>query len=145
MAAKWGQAKVEILALKDEIFERLQDGHTLKKIYDDLHGVGRLTSGRAIFYRHITRLRSEAIRERNAAHPQSANTTRRIRTSEPQAPRSTQPSNSPAATTDGPRIVDAAFNRMPVSRDPSRSPSSTADVDQDIWDGNLPKNPGASS
>lgn len=145
MATEWGQARVEVHALREEISELLIHGYTLKKIYDELRGCGRLSIGHTAFYVHVNRLRSEAIRDRDPARPQSANTTRRVRGPEPQAPRSTQPSSSPASDPDGPRIVDAAFNRMPVSRDPSYCSSSTVDVDPDVWDGKPLNDPGASS
>jgi len=141
----WGQAKVEANALREEIGKRLDSGQTVKRIYEELRADGRVSMTLRAFYVSVNRLRSEATRERDPARPHSANTTRRVRTPEPQAPRSSQPSSSPAVETDGPRIVDAAFNRMPVSRDPSYSSSSTVDVDPDVWDGNLPKIPEASS
>ena len=144
MATEWGQARVEVHALREEISELLTHGYTLKKIYDELRGCGRLSIGHTAFYVHVNRLRSEAIRDRDPARQPSANTTRRTRTAEPQAPRSAQTSNSPASDPDGPRIADAAFNRMPVSREPAPS-SSASDVNQDLWDGNLPKTPEASS
>lgn len=145
MSMQWGQAKVEANALRDEIGKRLDSGQTVKRVYEELREEGRVSMTLRAFYVSVNRLRSEATRDRDPARPQSANTTRRVRTSEPQAPRSTQPSNPPASDPDGPRIVDAAFNRMPVSRDPSYSSSSAVDVDQDVWDGNLPKSPEASS
>ncbi|MGK2742053.1 TraK family protein [Tepidicaulis sp. LMO-SS28] len=145
MSLEWGQAKIEVYALREEIFQRLERGQTIKRIYEELSEAGRIALSQRPFYRHVTRLRSEATRDRDPTRPQSANTTRRTRTAEPQASRNAQPSNSPAATTDGPRIVDAAFTRMPVSRDPSYSSGSAVDVDRDVWDGNFPKNPEASS
>jgi len=145
MVTKWGQARVEVHALREEISELLTRGYTLKKVYDELLACGRLSIGHTAFYVHVNRLRSEAIRDRDPTRPQSANTTRHARAPEPRTPRSTQPSPSPAPKTDGPRIADAAFNRMPVSRDASYASSSTADVDPDVWDGKPLKDPEAAS
>ena len=145
MATKWGQARVEVHALREEISELLTRGHTLKKVYDELRGHGRLSIGHTAFYVHVNRLRSEAIRDRYPARPQSGNTTRHNRTPKSRTPHSIRPSLSPAPETEGPRIADAEFNRMPVSRDPSYTSRSTADVNPDVWDGKFLTDPEAAS
>lgn len=50
--ARWGSAKVEFQALAPEIKRRIDGGETLKSIYDDLRGAGRVTMSRAAFYKN---------------------------------------------------------------------------------------------
>lgn len=141
---QWGQAKVEVAALRDEILERVQEGKTLNHIFQEFKSNGRINASRPSFYRCAR----ELLRPRNRPNLERGrtnSTTRHARAPEPSTPRNAPPSSSPAPEPDGPRIADAAFNRMPVSRDASYASSSTADVDPDVWDGKPLKDPEVAS
>ena len=60
MAVPWGQARIEVAALRKEILSRVGDGDLIRKIYDDLRALGRVTMSRRQFYAHVRRLREEA-------------------------------------------------------------------------------------
>jgi len=141
---QWGQAKVEVAALRDEILERVQEGKTLNHIFQEFKSNGRINASRPSFYRCARELLKPRNRP-NLERGRATSTTRHTRPPEPHTPRGTQPLPATAPETDGPRIADAAFNRMPVSRDASYASSSTADVDPDVWDGKPLKDPEAAS
>ena len=63
----WGAAKVEIAALRDEIITRLRSGHTIRKIYLELAGEGRISVSQRQFYAHVTPLRDELARRSQAS------------------------------------------------------------------------------
>ena len=59
MAAEWGQAKVEMEALRDEILSRIAKGGSARKVYAELRAAGRLIVGQSQFYNHVNRMRAE--------------------------------------------------------------------------------------
>lgn len=88
MAANWGQAKIQILALKPEIEAALKSGKTVAAIYEDLRACHRVTMSSVTFYRWCRRLRA-------------ANEKRTAQEIATQLPASTSPSNrlSPTSST----------------------------------------------
>lgn len=50
MVATWGQAKIEFIALRDEIFDEHQKGKSRNRIYLDLRSAGRITMSQRSFY-----------------------------------------------------------------------------------------------
>ena len=50
MQAAWGQAKIEFIALRDEIFGEHQKGKSRNRIYRDLRSAGRITMSQRSFY-----------------------------------------------------------------------------------------------
>ena len=50
MHAAWGQAKIEFIALRDEIFDEHQKGKSRNRIYLDLRSAGRITMSQRSFY-----------------------------------------------------------------------------------------------
>lgn len=59
MPAAWGQAKIEILALRDEILGKLEQGILVRSIYEELSASGRITMSRRSFYDRVKQLRSK--------------------------------------------------------------------------------------
>ena len=59
MPAAWGQAKIEILALRDEILGKIEQGVLVRTIYEELSASGRITMSRRSFYDRVKQLRSE--------------------------------------------------------------------------------------
>ncbi|KZB63112.1 hypothetical protein [Thalassospira sp. MCCC 1A02491] len=58
MPAEWGQAKIEILALRDEILGKIEQGVLVRTIYEELSASGRITMSRRSFYDRVKQLRS---------------------------------------------------------------------------------------
>jgi hypothetical protein len=58
MPAEWGQAKIEILALRDEILGKIEQGILVRTIYEELSASGRITMSRRSFYDRVKQLRS---------------------------------------------------------------------------------------
>ena len=61
MALKWGQARIEANALRDEILAMIRAGWTVGNIYKALHDAGRITMSRKVFFPHVARLKSETV------------------------------------------------------------------------------------
>ncbi|MEE3046394.1 MULTISPECIES: hypothetical protein [Thalassospira] len=61
MQAAWGQARIQVLALKPEITAALEAGQSVGAIYDDLSTSQRISMSRITFYRWCRRLRTPAI------------------------------------------------------------------------------------
>jgi hypothetical protein len=59
MPAAWGQAKIEILALRDEILGKIEQGVLVRTIYEELSASGCITMSRRSFYDRVKQLRSE--------------------------------------------------------------------------------------
>ncbi|RCK32819.1 hypothetical protein [Thalassospira xiamenensis] len=71
MPAEWGQAKIEILALRDEILGKLEQGILVRTIYEELSASGRITMSRRSFYDRVKRLRAEAPKPTRSTAAQS--------------------------------------------------------------------------
>ncbi|MBO6807956.1 hypothetical protein [Thalassospira sp.] len=79
MPAEWGQAKIEILALRDEILGKLEQGILVRTIYEELSASGRITMSRRSFYDRVKRLRAEASKPtRNTSAQSTGRTTKPI-------------------------------------------------------------------
>lgn len=61
MVVKWGQAKIEFIALRDEIFDEHQKGKSRNRIYLDLRTAGRITMSQRSFYVWFDALTSQAV------------------------------------------------------------------------------------
>jgi|GEM_PF-1436534 len=59
MAGTWGQARIELLALQDEILAEIDKGISVRQIFDQLSADGRITISRRSFYRRVKLLRTE--------------------------------------------------------------------------------------
>ena len=53
MASRWGQGRVEVLALRDEIGERLAAGHSIASIYNALSRTRQITVKYTSFYMNV--------------------------------------------------------------------------------------------
>ena len=62
MPTEWGQAKIEILALRDEILAKIEQGILVRTLYEDLSASGRITMSRRSFYDRVKQLRSSAAK-----------------------------------------------------------------------------------
>ena len=62
MPTEWGQAKIEILALRDEILAKIEQGILVRTIYEELSASGRVTMSRRSFYDRVKQLRSSAAK-----------------------------------------------------------------------------------
>mgnify|MGYP003632445500 FL=1 len=62
MPTEWGQAKIEILALRDEILAKIEQGILVRTIYEDLSASGRVTMSRRSFYDRVKQLRSSVAK-----------------------------------------------------------------------------------
>ena len=60
MTAQWGQARIELRALQVEILEHLQNGQTIKSIYEKLKQDGRVTISARQFYKWVKRFREQS-------------------------------------------------------------------------------------
>jgi hypothetical protein len=58
MPAEWGQAKIEILALQDEILAEIEKGISTRKIFEKLSATKQITISRRSFYRRVKLLRA---------------------------------------------------------------------------------------
>lgn len=58
MPVEWGQAKIEILALQDEILAEIEKGISARKIFEKLAAAKRITISRRSFYRRVKMLRA---------------------------------------------------------------------------------------
>lgn len=80
MVATWGQAKIEFIALRDEIFDEHQKGKSRNRIYLDLRSAGRITMSQRSFYSWFDTLSSSTspkpplINAGNAVRQLSAHT-----------------------------------------------------------------------
>tara|TARA_R110002012_G_scaffold23178_2_gene78931 strand:- start:354 stop:734 length:381 start_codon:yes stop_codon:yes gene_type:complete len=59
MPAKWGQAKIEILALQEEILAEIEKGISTRQIFETFFAARRITISRRSFYRRVKLLRAE--------------------------------------------------------------------------------------
>ncbi|WP_417826869.1 TraK family protein [Thalassospira povalilytica] len=59
MAGTWGQARIELLALQDEILAEINKGISARQIFDQLSADGRITISRRSFYRRVKLLRAD--------------------------------------------------------------------------------------
>ena len=137
MSMEWGQGKVEVYALRDEILERLERGQTIRSIYEELYAAGRIVVSQRPFYRHVTRIRSEASPP-NQQRP--AGTTRQARSSENHS----KPSHPSSSAKDA-DPVRATASLSGLRFDGPRSTSSAPRIDDDVWSGNGVKTSGGSS
>ncbi|MBC7953635.1 MAG: hypothetical protein H7Z12_17690 [Rhodospirillaceae bacterium] len=55
-ANRWGQAKREVIALKPLISQRLESGITVRQIWLELHGEGRVSVTLRNFYNQVGKL-----------------------------------------------------------------------------------------
>ena len=63
MVATWGQAKIECIALCDEIFDEHLKGKSRNRIYLDLRSAGRITMSQRSFYSWFDTLSSSTSPE----------------------------------------------------------------------------------
>ncbi|WP_417260404.1 MULTISPECIES: hypothetical protein [Pseudomonadota] len=70
MPAEWGQAKIEILALQDEILAEIEKGISARQIFDNLSAAKRITISRRSFYRRVKLLRAERSAPKTTARTQ---------------------------------------------------------------------------
>ncbi|MBO6809231.1 TraK family protein [Thalassospira sp.] len=91
MAGTWGQARIELLALQDEILAELEKGISARQIFDQLFADGRITISRRSFYRRVKLLRAE---HKTLKSPLPAKTGRQSSATTP----TLQPSNTQAAS-----------------------------------------------
>lgn len=73
MAKAWGQAKVEIIALREEILTRLQSGIPIKQLYDELKSRGRVTVSQPSFYRLVKRITEQPTNNSRSASKTTSN------------------------------------------------------------------------
>ncbi|MEQ5777610.1 hypothetical protein J4E05_18950 [Thalassospira sp. NFXS8] len=73
MPAEWGQAKIEILALQEEILAEIEKGISTRQIFETLTAAQRITISRRSFYRRVKLLRAEraAPKTRALVKPQA--------------------------------------------------------------------------
>lgn len=140
MSMEWGQARVQIAALRDEIFKRLEAGQTVKRIYEELKEAGRVSMTLRAFYVSVNRFRSEASQGASSNQQRSAGTTRRARSSDNQSKPSPVP--APEKNSDP---VRATASLGGLRFDGPRSTSSVPRIDDDVWAGNGVKTRGGSS
>lgn len=140
MSMEWGQGKVEVYALRDEILEHLERGQTIRSIYEELYAAGRIVVSQRPFYRHVTRIRSEASQSTSPNQQRSAGTTRQARSSENHP----KPSH-PSGTDKDAAPVRATASLSGLRFDGPRSTSSAPRIDDDVWAGNGVKTHGGSS
>ena len=65
MAGTWGQARIELLALQDEILAEIDKGISARQIFDQLSSDGRITISRRSFYRRVKLLRTDRTAPKN--------------------------------------------------------------------------------
>ncbi|AUG55905.1 hypothetical protein [Thalassospira marina] len=68
MPAEWGQAKIEILALQDEILAEIEKGISTRKIFEKLSAAKRITISRRSFYRRVKLLCAAQTNPAQRAH-----------------------------------------------------------------------------
>ncbi|GAK43544.1 TraK oriT-binding protein [Tepidicaulis marinus] len=141
MSMEWGQARVQIAALRDEIVERLEAGQTVKRIYEELKEVGRVSMTLRAFYVSVNRFRSEASQSTSPNQQRSASTTRQARSSE-NPPKPSHPSSSDKDA--DPVRATASLSGLRFDG-PRSTPSSAPRIDDDLWGGSSVKTPGGSS
>ncbi|MEQ8664830.1 MAG: hypothetical protein RIC16_03815 [Rhodospirillales bacterium] len=56
MSATWGQARLEVEALREEILNRLARGETVRRIYHDFKKAKKVTVTERAFYERVRRL-----------------------------------------------------------------------------------------
>ena len=61
MALEWGAARVQIVALSDEITREILNGKPRRRIYNELVAAGKITMSEPTFYRHLKRLAEGAL------------------------------------------------------------------------------------
>lgn len=54
----WGQAKREVTALEPLICQRVKEGLTLRQVWQELHGDGKLTVCQSQFYLHVKQIQA---------------------------------------------------------------------------------------
>ena len=88
--APWGQARIEVIALADEIRRDIKDGLPVSQIFQRLRETGRYTNGQSAFYKWVKELRgpTQAPKPTSITRPAAAlpsttpSTTRTLRFSE---------------------------------------------------------------
>ncbi|AJD50321.1 hypothetical protein SAMN02744133_102474 [Thalassospira xiamenensis M-5 = DSM 17429] len=66
MAGIWGQARIELLALQNEILAEIEKGISARQIFDQLSADGRITISRRSFYRRVKLLRAEHHQQKSS-------------------------------------------------------------------------------
>ena len=56
---RWGQARIEVTALKTLITQRLYEGYSIRRVWLELRSQGLVTVALCNFYRQIQRLQEE--------------------------------------------------------------------------------------
>jgi len=72
MASKWGQSRIEVIALKDETRERLEAGHSLQSIYDDFRRAGQVNGRYSAFADNVKKLVRAGFSRSVGSSPTSA-------------------------------------------------------------------------
>lgn len=113
MAVEWGQARIEVAALRSEILDHISCGSPVRKIYDELQGDGRITMSRRRFYFYVDRLRSEATQ---AAKPTQAKSPPCSLATKPPAP--AQPASlSPPSSSNPCHLGGLKHDKLPEAAD----------------------------
>ena len=59
MAAKWGQARIEVLSVRNHIESRLEQGYPVQQIFVELKDLDKISINKSAFHVHVRRLRKE--------------------------------------------------------------------------------------
>ncbi|WP_316978929.1 hypothetical protein [Shumkonia mesophila] len=59
MAGKWGQGRIEVASLREEIEDRLSEGCTVRQLYLSLRRAGQLTISLSTFSARVTHIADE--------------------------------------------------------------------------------------
>lgn len=63
MSANWGQARIEVDALREEILNRLASGESIRSVFLDLRSTGRITINERPFYYRVKNLKQQHHQE----------------------------------------------------------------------------------
>ncbi len=131
MTTRWGQARIEVVALKTEILKRLNSGATVGQIYNELKKDGRVTISSRQFYAWVKRFRDES-------KPPSTQSVSQTGTGAVRPPSRESAAALPIfersrTTSDNSQIIDASTRTLP---DEMQSGSL-----EDAWAGNFEVEP----
>ena len=68
-ANQWGQARIEVTAIKALILQRLDEGYTVRRIWLELSGQGKISVALSNFYVQVQKIQREHQAEKRSSAP----------------------------------------------------------------------------
>ncbi|MCW9033493.1 MAG: hypothetical protein OQK35_03215 [Alphaproteobacteria bacterium] len=130
--ARWGQARIEIGVLREEVLEGLKNGTPISHVYNDLKSDGRLTISLKVFYKWVKRLRSQT-----SISPTLFNSSKASRSAQtPQALQSVSPDQTPSRRPAAAKCPNMKQSQV-ISQELNELTDMTSASFEQTWDGEI--------